>query len=507
MKLSSRAIGALLLLAAPAFAVAQQAPIAKHAPRVTEPTSPRAPKIHGQAIAHDLWEAPLHVAPAAPLEPIAATKAIEAMSHVAQAKSVTMHTTSPRPSWAPLDTADSLYRIGREALNRSEYRPCARVFRELRDKHPRSQYVADASYWEAFCLYRIGTMEDLRTAREVLRTAQTTRYSQASMQADAVALASRVRTALARRGDPEAINESRTAAQQGATCDSEEMSVRVEALSALASTDDQAAMPAIRKVLANRDACTRELRARAISILVRKPDTSALPVLLDVIRNDPETPVRRTAVQALSRVPGSRADQAIQEVLRTSADEEVQMAAVGAMAQRDDWRGLRALIERDDVRLELRRAALSGISRERTTPEDAEWLRTMYGRVAEVTLKEAIVSTIGRLGGETNEQWLVSIARNGNEPVRARTSAIQRLARSQVATAEFVRIFDAATERQMREYLVRLLGERGDTVAIDKLVDIARSSTDPVVRRSAVNALTRYRDNPKVRKLFEDLIG
>lgn len=413
---------------------------------------------------------------------------------------------APRPSWAPTDAADSLYRAAREALNRTEYRVAARLFRELRDKHPRSQYAADAAYYEAFCLYRIGTAEDLRAGLDALKRAQAERYSQSSMQADAVSLAARIQGALARRGDPAAKRYIDSLSAGAGTCDREEQEVRVEALSALAQMDDASALPVLRRVLARRDACTAGLRRRAIYLLVRKGDTTALPVLLDVVRSDSESEVRREAVGAIGRVPGPRADQALAEILRDSKDERVQSSAVSAMAQREDWGGLRALIERSDLRVELMVQAIGAINRERFSPEEAAWLRAIYSRAAEHSVKEAIARTIGRLGGETNEQWLVSIARNANEPLRARTAAIESLSRSTVALEELVKIYDAASERNIREHLVRVFASRRESAAIDKLIDIVRTGTDPVVRRSAISHLTRHKDDPRVAKLFLELI-
>ncbi|HYD51037.1 MAG TPA: HEAT repeat domain-containing protein [Gemmatimonadaceae bacterium] len=437
-----------------------------------------------------------------PMPPSAPPPLLAMVPHAAPPAPIVTHG-APRPR----DDADSLYRAGRDALNRSEYRVAARLFRELRDRHPRSPYVSHAAYWEAFCLYRVGTTEDLRTARQVLRTAQAARFSEESMQADAVALAARIQSALAKRGDPEAIDSVRRDAQRGATCDREEMEVRVEALSALAQTDVALALPAVRKVLANRDKCTVELRRRAVYLLVRKPDTSALPALLDVVRGDPESAVRAYAASAMSRVPGPRADQALQEVLRTSTDERVQSAAVQAIAQRDDWRPLRTLIERADVRTPLRVTALQSISAERATADDAAWLRGLYPRMTDPDLKEAVAGAVGKLGGEANERWLVALASNANEPLRARTRAVSSLGRADVPIAEIARIYDASSERGMREHLVRLLGERKDEAAIDKLIDIVKTGTDPVVRRSAINALSRHRENAKVRRVFEELIG
>lgn len=70
-------------------------------------------------------------------------------------------------------------------------------------RYPRSGYAADALYWEAFALYRLGGENDLRTALGRLET-QKARFPKAGTSGDAVTLTTRIQGELARRGDAEA---------------------------------------------------------------------------------------------------------------------------------------------------------------------------------------------------------------------------------------------------------------------------------------------------------------
>lgn len=447
---------------------------------------------------------------AAPAKPV--RHADPALAHTMPTTGQGKLADAPRASWAPEDEADSLWKAAREALNRTEYRVAARLFRELRDKHPKSRYVGDASYWEAFSLYRIGTTEDLRAALAVLRAAESSRFSQDRTRADAVTLATRINGALAQRGDPDARAQIQSTATGQLECDEEQMQVRVEALSALSQMDDASALPLLRRVLARRDSCTAGLRRRAVYLLIRNnAQTSAPPILVDVVQNDPEMEVRLEAVQALARLAalpeGKAASDALEQILRTSSEPKVQAYAVRSLASVGQWSAMRGFVERAESPLALRIAAISGFNPERSTPEDVAWLRGLYPRVAEADLKEAVVSAIGRVGGEANEQWLVALARNTSEPVSVRTTAISRLSRSKVPVADFIRIYDAASERQVREYVLRVLAERKEPEAVDKLIEVARTGTDPVLRRSAIHHLSRHKSDPRVRKLFEDLVG
>jgi HEAT repeat protein len=417
-------------------------------------------------------------------------------------------TTSPRTAWAPQDAADSLYRAAREALNRYEYRRAAQLFRQIRERHPRSEYAGDAVYWEAFALYRVGTMDDLRNALRVLESQKAT-YSREEIQADAGALGTRIRGALAMRGDRDAsIRIAQMAQANGQPCDQEDIAVRVEALSALSQMDGESVVPILRRVLARRDECSAQLRRRALSILGRRGDTAAVSTFLAVAKSDPNQTVRAEAISYLARTPGDRVVDALEDLLRTSTDERVQRSAVRALATHESpraRRSLRALIERSDVAEQLRREAIGSFERERSSAEDAAYVRSLYGRLESQQLKESVISAVGRLGGLDNEQWLANLVKNPNEPPQLRASALNRLGRTTVPIAEFAKMYDAATERGIREQVMNVLAYRKEPEATDKLIEIARTGTDPQLRRLAINYLTRKND-PRTQKLLLEIL-
>jgi HEAT repeat protein len=417
--------------------------------------------------------------------------------------------TRPRAGWAPQDAADSLYRAARQALNRYEYRRAAQLFRQLRDRYPRSEYAGDATYWEAFSLYRVGTMDDLRTGLRVLESQQNNRYSEEEIRADAAALATRIRGALAMRGDRNAaLAVERTAQGNGEPCDREDISVRVEALSALSQMDGETVVPILRRVLARRDECSAQLRRRALSILGRRGDTAAVATFLAVAKNDPDPGVRGEAIGYLARQPGDRVVDALEDLLRTSNDERVQRHAVRALAHHESpraRRSLRALIERSDVPEQLRREAIGSFERERTSADDAAYVRSLYARLESQQLKESVINAAGRLGGADNEQWLANLVKNPNEPPQLRAAALSRLGRTTVPISEFAKMYDAATERGIREQVMNVLAYRKEPEATDKLIDIARTGTDPQLRRLAINYLTRKND-PRTQKLLLEIL-
>ena len=113
--------------------------------------------------------------------------------------------TIPPASWAPLDTADSLWRRGRVAVADEAWREAAQQFRRLTDRYPESVYAGDALYWQAFALQRIGGNAELRDAVRALAQ-QKEKYPQAGSitSGESAALLTRLNGRLARAGDSEA---------------------------------------------------------------------------------------------------------------------------------------------------------------------------------------------------------------------------------------------------------------------------------------------------------------
>ena len=409
------------------------------------------------------------------------------------------------PRW-PDDPADSLYRQARELLNRGEWRRAAAIFREIPQRHPNSAYAADALYWQAFALYRIGGSTELRDALAVLDT-QRGRYPGARTQSDAAALATRVRGALAARGDATAAAQiSRTASDSTTRCDQEELAVRVEALSSLTQADPEGAAPILQRVLARRDECSVQLRRNAVFLLASKRrDAAAVNQLTQVARTDPSPEVRGAAIEWMARFPGEEVVATLEELARSSDDERVQRAAVRGLVANPTTRAraaIRSLVERNDTPDRLRAEALSSFSSERATSDDVAWLRALYAKTESQRMKARVVSAVARIGGNEVDQWLLSLARNVDEDSEVRRVALRRVSRT-LAIGELGKLYDQSADRSTREMLISALSERREPEATDKLIEVVKSGTDPRLRRSAIAALTRKKDPRTTRLLME----
>jgi TolA-binding protein len=458
---------------------------------------------------------PMPMPAIAPMAPMPAMAPMAPMTFGYQGEGFA--TRAPAP-WAQGDPADSLYRLASESSNRGDYRRSAQLFSELSQKYPNSRYIGDAMYWEAFARYRLGGTDELERAAKSLETlsARGSEVRRRGQDGDVDALRARVYGELARRGVRGYDEKLKPLTATGAACDREAMSVRAEALNALGRMDPAAATPLIRKALDSKDECSAELRQKAVFMLGQRAsertDADATSAIIGVAKSDPSQAVRMDAITWLPRLSGDAPFSALEDILRSDTSSRIQRAAVRALNSSDNPKArqaIRALIDRKDAPENLRVEAINSFDRERATDDDARYLRGLYARVETDRLREAVVQSVGRLGGSENDQWIITLARNPNTPDQLRASAVSRLGRmTTVPIADLVKLYDAAETRSMRDQLINVFANRKEQEATDKLVQIVRtSSTDYIAQKNALNALTRKANNdPKVMQVLVELL-
>jgi HEAT repeat protein len=438
------------------------------------------------------------------------------------------------PSSLPQDPADSLWRAGREALNRGEFERAARLFSRIRaeDRFARSGYRADSYYWEAFALARTDQTEQLRTARDLLSRMRE-QYPAAQQIRDAEQLATAIDGRLARTGDAAAaealyraaaINQAATATTvaSGRRADAarsgsrnnpqcpqnEEEDVRIAALSALLNVDSERTLPVLRDVLARRDECSAPLRRRALMLISRSRDPGASAVLVETARNDPDREVRHSAVMMLGSVRTAESTAALESILRDSQDTDVQTMALSALArQRGDASSalLRDYAQRQNVSIELRRqAVLMLMSKREGSTENAQFLRDLYGRTTDREIRQTILASLGRMKGPESAEWLMTIAVNPNEPIDIRRQALFTAGQSESLPVErLARLYDESTDVEFREQVLFTLARRNEAAALDKLIAIARTERDLEMRKKAIFWLGNSKDPRAAEALLE----
>jgi HEAT repeat protein len=412
------------------------------------------------------------------------------------------------------DPADSLYRSARNAMQRGRFEDAAGMMRDLRKRYPKSGYVADSYYWEAYSLSRVGGTTELRQALAALET-QESKYPKAATRGDARTLRAELTSRLARGGDATAAEEVTRAAMGAGTpvarpatparpataprpaapvvrgrdsdeC-GEEDDVQAAALNGLMQMDASRAMPVLKKVLARRDPGSECLRRRAVFI-VSQQATDAAPILLETARTDPDAGVRGQAVFWLSQVNSDAAVVALDSILRQSKDAEVREKAIYALGQQESPRAaqsLRDLASNELAPSELRDKAVFWIG-QRDDAASRTFLRDLYRKTPNAEIKEKILFSVSQSEDPQSRTWLLGVVRDPKESMEARKRALFWVGQQGASAAELAALGNQITEPELREQLVFALSQSSDPAAIDRLIEIARSDKDREMRKKAI---------------------
>jgi len=444
---------------------------------------------------------------------------------------------TPREPWIQGDPADSVYRAGREALNRNDFRKAADLFAQIPARFPKSGYAADALYWQAFALYRLGGEPQLRAALDALRQ-QRARYADAASKGDAATLERRIQGELARRGDRVAAEELRRIAQGAAEppeppeppeapeppepvdrdmdhdmdhgdgrCAADDDDMKIAALNALIHMDSEKARPILRRVLARRDAGSVCLRRKAVFLISQGESEGAEDILLASARTDPDIEVREQAVFWLSQVGSERAVGALDSILRTSTDRRLQDKAIFALSQQDSPRArqaLRTYAERTDAPEGLREQAIFWIGQS-GGKESSAYLRELFGRIKGDELRKKILFSISQTGGTENGKWLVGVARDRAQPIEIRKQGLFWAGQGGAPIEDLISLYTAFDDREMKDQLIFVYSQRDEPAAVDKLLDIARRDPDSELRKKALFWLGQS-DDPRAAKALQDII-
>jgi HEAT repeat protein len=150
-------------------------------------------------------------------------------------------------------------------------------------------------------------------------------------------------------------------------------------------------------------------------------------------------------------------------------------------------------------------SAIRGIGRDYATSQDAEFLRGLYSKLTTEKTKEAVLTSLGEMGGSANAKWLMSVATNADETIRLRRRAVQLSDRAGTTVADLVQLYDRVEDPQMKEALISTFSQNGTKPALDKLLTIAKNDQNYSMRRRAVNALGRSED-PRIKDALKEIV-
>jgi HEAT repeat protein len=427
--------------------------------------------------------------------------------------------------------AAELYEEAQDALDDEDFETAAALFGEVATGYPKSKYAADAYYWQAFALVRVGDTSDLRKARRAL-VEQKEKFPKASTREDAEALLYRIDGALAKKGDAEAskrlaekasrmqgrvdeLDAERRALAAEAEADAdaeddEDMEVQMAALQALIQMDSDRALPILKKVLSRRDRKSAELREQAVFLVAQKQTKESQAILIDLLKNDPDPEVRGQAVFWLASIPGEESLDAILEVIRSTPVEDLQDNAVFALTRHQSPRAreaLKSLALDPKASDHVREQAVFWIGQ--SSDGDAgsiAFLKEIYAKSNDEELKNQVIFGIARQNDPASKSWLLDIVKRRTEPIEARKQALFWLGQnSRLTLSELNALYDSAADMEMKEQVIFVLSRQDSRESVDVLLKIARSDPSREMRKQAIFWLGQSSD-PRAAEYLQRLV-
>lgn len=403
------------------------------------------------------------------------------------------------------DPADSLYRAGRAALGRGDYRQAETLFRRLTATYPKSAYYNDAVYYQAFALYRAGGTSDLQRARQVLRVVNdTTRDVPRALRRDALSLDTRVCGELARRGDEACARLVRQRADSGGFVGAVTAAVDV----AVASAADAMASTEVRRALGEAQVAAAEAAregARAAAQAMESPEVQraiasagreAARAAQDGMRAGAEAMRDVGMTLAGDRAPASRTRR---NPNCRDADDDERVIALNALQQMDAARAMpllrKVLARRDECSETLRRRAVFLVAQKKS-PESAELLVSAARNDPNAEVREEAVHWLSRVGGDRSIDFLRDVARSDTS-VALRKRAVYALAQSKEPRArETLRGLASAssTAPEVRGDAIYWIG-RGDAADAQWLRQLFPSLESRELKERAISAMSRQKDS------------
>ena len=114
------------------------------------------------------------------------------------------------------------------------------------------------------------------------------------------------------------------------------------------------------------------------------------------------------------------------------------------------------------------------------SPENAIYLRDFYAKTTSPALKEKVLFSVSQMSLPENARWLMGIAQDARESMEIRKSALFWAGQmKQVAFADLAAMYDQVQDHEMKEQLIFVYSQRSTPEAVDRLMQIARTETDP----------------------------
>ncbi len=415
------------------------------------------------------------------------------------------------------EPADSLYRIGREAMAAGDYRKAADLFKQVANKYPDAKNASDALYWRAWSLHRSGvdrrSSRDLDDALDAIDRLEQD-YPKAATLGDARALRGTIRSAQASLGNATAASDiardAKGLRQQGSCNGSRaDDEMRMAVLDGLLSMNSEDAIPILKDVLKQTDPCRVEMRKKAIFLISQKRGTDVAATLLNVARTDPSNDVRGEAIFWLSQTRSDIAIPALDSILFQTKDDELRKKAIFSLSQKSSDPRARAALQRaaedEKVSEDVREEAIFWLGQSNVV--DLGYFKALFQKSRNTEIRKKITFSVSQHSSPEATAWLLDIAKDRQYDIDVRKDAIFWVSqRSRVDMDAIQGVYDASKgDEEMQKQVIFVYSQRRESAAVDKLMDIAKNDSRLENRKEALFWLGQKND-PRVKQFLRDLI-
>jgi HEAT repeat protein len=237
-----------------------------------------------------------------------------------------------------------------------------------------------------------------------------------------------------------------------------------------------AALPQELVGLATDQSDNESVRQQALNTLARLPDGAGIPALTH-LADDPDGGwVARASLTAIARSGDPRA--------------------------RDYLRGVVAKAALPDEALAV---AVRGFGQQYATGADLKLIRDSWPKFTGERTQDAAISAVAEFGGSDNAAWLLDLVRGMNTTSAVRRRAIDAASRAGATSSDLAKLYDGTTDPDTKSAIISAFAQIGDRDATNKLLSIARGDPDMTARRRAVSALGRSSD-PRVKDALAGIV-
>ncbi len=393
------------------------------------------------------------------------------------------------------DPAAKAFITGRDQINEGKWVTAASTFNKFVTEYPADKNIDAALYWLAYAYEK---QRKYAEANGVL-TRLIAEHAKSVWKDDAEKLRLIVRSKL----DPGSLDPQ----QQRPDADCE---LKVIALQSLCQSDRARCSSFVNDTLRSANTCV-VLKEAAITYLGRYGGQEAVPSLVQMARNEQNVKLRMRAIAALGRTGDERAldvlrEQAMSPIYESESPTD---SALHALAGFDNPRAPVILADAiiNGKNLEARTHGVSLLS-QRRGDDVVDQLFRIYDGVADVQIKKYVLAGLGNRKDPRAVNKLVEVARGASDP-ELRKQAIHAIPNrnDEQDLDVLLQLYDSERDNDLKNYILEAVGKYNQNQrALQKLMQVVRSNTEPLERRKrAISVLSRSKD-PVVLQFLQDML-